>query len=124
MEPSILQNNEDVGKPLELPVSGKATTGRMYLELLLNKSMKVEISDGRTLIGQFLCTDADENIILGSCQEFIGNPSDENAEEPRLLGLAMIPGRHVKTMHVDMDKKTQEDIDFVTKKEERSGESQ
>lgn len=37
--------------------------------------MKVEISDGRTLIGQFLCTDADENIILGSCQEFIGNPS-------------------------------------------------
>ena len=36
--------------------------------------MKIEISDGRTLIGQFLCTDCDKNIILGSCQEFIGNP--------------------------------------------------
>ena len=27
-----------------------------------------------------------------------------NTEEPRLLGLAMVPGRHVKSLHVDIDK--------------------
>lgn len=26
-----------------------------------------------------------------------------NTEEPRLLGLAMVPGRHVKSLHVDID---------------------
>ena len=75
---------------------------RTYLESLLNKSMKIQISDGRTLIGQFLCTDRDKNIILGSCQEYIGDPDDKNVEEPRLLGLAMVPGRHVLSMHVDV----------------------
>merc|ERR1712071_165391 len=28
------------------------------------------MTDGRTLIGQFLCTDRDCNIILGSCYEY------------------------------------------------------
>lgn len=81
--------------------SVSVTPGRTFLEMLLNKSMKIQISDGRTLIGQFLCSDQDKNIILGSCQEYIGNPDDENVEEPRLLGLAMVPGRHVLSMHID-----------------------
>ena len=33
--------------------------------------MKIEMTDGRTLIGQFLCTDRDANVILGSCYEYI-----------------------------------------------------
>ena len=46
---------------------------RKLLESWLNKIMKIKISDGRTLIGSFLCTDQDRNIILGSCQEFVGS---------------------------------------------------
>lgn len=38
---------------------------------LLNKTMKVKITDGRTLIGTFLCTDKMANIVLGSCLEYI-----------------------------------------------------
>lgn len=37
----------------------------------LNKSMKVKITDGRVLVGVFLCTDKHSNIILGSCLEYI-----------------------------------------------------
>ncbi|XP_029187308.1 N-alpha-acetyltransferase 38, NatC auxiliary subunit-like isoform X2 [Acropora millepora] len=52
---------------------------RKLLESWLNKIMKIKISDGRTLIGSFLCTDQDRNIILGSCQEFVGS-SEADAE--------------------------------------------
>lgn len=41
-----------------------------WLKSLLNKSMKVKITDGRVLIGIFLCTDKDSNIVLGSCREY------------------------------------------------------
>ena len=45
--------------------------GKLKLESWLNSCMKIEMTDGRTLIGQFLCTDRDMNIILGSCYEYI-----------------------------------------------------
>ena len=32
------------------------------------------MSDGRTLVGIFICTDKDCNIILGSCFEFLNQP--------------------------------------------------
>lgn len=74
---------------------------RKLLESWLNKIMRIKISDGRTLIGSFLCTDQDRNIILGSCQEFVGS-SDEK-EEPRILGLAMVPGKHIVSIEVDVE---------------------
>ncbi|PFX26154.1 N-alpha-acetyltransferase 38, NatC auxiliary subunit-like [Stylophora pistillata] len=74
---------------------------RKLLESWLNKIMRIKISDGRTLIGSFLCTDQDRNIILGSCQEFVGS-SDEK-EEPRILGLAMVPGKHIVCIEVDVE---------------------
>lgn len=72
---------------------------RKLLESWLNKIMRIKISDGRTLIGSFLCTDQDRNIILGSCQEFVG--STDEKEEPRILGLAMVPGKHILSIEVD-----------------------
>jgi len=60
--------------------------------------MKIKLTDGRILIGIFLCTDKDANVILGTCAEYL---TEENSREPRMLGLAMIPGRHIISIHVD-----------------------
>ncbi|XP_058684460.1 N-alpha-acetyltransferase 38, NatC auxiliary subunit, partial [Poecile atricapillus] len=45
--------------------------GRQRLESLLNRSLRIRMSDGRTLVGAFLCTDRQSNVILGSAQEFL-----------------------------------------------------
>lgn len=82
--------------------------------------MKVLMSDGRVLVGIFLCTDkyANDrekwpvskvfnaragNVIIGSCNEYTGDPDieDDLDMEPRLLGLAMVPGHHIAKMWVD-----------------------
>ncbi|CAL1539958.1 unnamed protein product [Lymnaea stagnalis] len=71
------------------------------LEQWLNKSMRIKMTDGRTLIGTFLCTDCDCNIIMGSCEEYLKSPDLDPREDPRILGLAMIPGKHVVTIEID-----------------------
>lgn len=61
-----------------------AARARQQLEALLNKTMRIRMTDGRTLVGCFLCTDRDCNVILGSAQEFL-KPSGqcpENAHAP------------------------------------------
>lgn len=65
----------------------------------LNKPMRVSIVDGRVLVGVLLCTDRDQNLILGNCNEYIGSPSEQ--EEFRVLGLALIPGHHIKSIYID-----------------------
>nr|CAH7749669.1 unnamed protein product [Callosobruchus chinensis]CAH7754126.1 unnamed protein product [Callosobruchus chinensis] len=52
------------------------------------------MTDGRVLIGVFLCTDRDANIILGSCSEYL-------PQKPRMLGLVMIPGKHIVSIHIE-----------------------
>lgn len=48
-----------------------SSQARQKLEGLLNKNMRIRMTDGRTLVGLFLCTDRDCNVILGSAQEFL-----------------------------------------------------
>ncbi|KAK8374600.1 hypothetical protein O3P69_012754 [Scylla paramamosain] len=79
----------------------RSTPGRMKLEKWLHSSMKIEMTDGRTLVGSFVCTDRDNNIILGSCTEHLRPDEDGREEEPRVLGLAMIPGRHIVSICID-----------------------
>lgn len=81
-----------------------AADERRKLEKWLNKSMKIKMSDGRTLIGIFVCTDRDRNVILGSCEEYLNSPDSDEHEEPRILGLAMVPGHHIVSLHVDEGK--------------------
>ncbi|KAJ9597671.1 hypothetical protein L9F63_011473 [Diploptera punctata] len=77
------------------------TSGKQKLCSWLNKNFKIEMTDGRVLIGVFLCTDRDGNIILGSCGEYL-KPEDVGVmEEPRILGLVMVPGRHIVSIHLD-----------------------
>ncbi|CAB1345254.1 unnamed protein product, partial [Coregonus sp. 'balchen'] len=66
-------------------LSSYSSRARQKLESLLNKNMRIRMTDGRTLVGLFLCTDRDCN------------------GEPRVLGLAMIPGHHVVSIEVESD---------------------
>lgn len=50
--------------------------------------------DGRILIGLFLCTDSDANIILGMCSEF-------RDDEERSLGLVIVKKKHIVKIEVD-----------------------
>uniref|UniRef100_A0A1B6CL54 Sm domain-containing protein n=1 Tax=Clastoptera arizonana TaxID=38151 RepID=A0A1B6CL54_9HEMI len=75
--------------------------GRQKLQSWINKYMKIEMTDGRILIGMFLCTDRDGNIILGSCSEFLNPEVCGFSDEPRLLGLVMVPGRHIQSISYD-----------------------
>lgn len=72
------------------------------LQKWLGNNMRIRMSDGRTLIGEFLCTDQQRNIILGSAQEYLQYSEKDCVEEPRMLGLAMIPGRHIESLQIDM----------------------
>lgn len=75
---------------------------RETLKKWLGKNMRVHISDGRTLIGVFLCTDKQMNIILTTVQEYFHYSEEDCTEEPRSLGLAMVPGRHIKSLQIDI----------------------
>nr|XP_056719788.1 N-alpha-acetyltransferase 38, NatC auxiliary subunit [Euleptes europaea] len=76
---------------------------RCKLENLLNKSMRIRMTDGRTLVGCFLCTDRDCNVILGSAQEYLKPTDSFSAGEPRVLGLAMVPGHHIVSIEVEQE---------------------
>ena len=43
------------------------------------------------------------NVIIGSCNEYTCDPDAPGgeAEEPRILGLAMVPGHHIGRIWVD-----------------------
>ncbi|CAG4945443.1 unnamed protein product [Parnassius apollo] len=74
--------------------------GKTRLRKWLNMNFRIEMTDGRVLIGVFLCTDRDANVILGACSEYLKN-NDGETEEPRVLGLVMVPGRHIVSIKID-----------------------
>lgn len=75
--------------------------GAVQLRAWLNKSLRIKMSDGRVLIGTFLCTDREANVILGSCSEYLPEEEETGSkEEPRMLGLVMVPGKHIVTVAV------------------------
>ncbi|RXN06813.1 N-alpha-acetyltransferase auxiliary subunit [Labeo rohita] len=96
-----------IGKALMATVAKEEASAyslaRCKLENLLNKSMRIRMTDGRTLVGLFLCTDRDCNVILGSAQEFLKSTDSFSQGEPRVLGLAMIPGHHVVSIEVESE---------------------
>ena len=44
------------------------TPGRRKLQSWLNRNFRVVMSDGRIIVGTFLCTDKDANVILAMCR--------------------------------------------------------
>uniref|UniRef100_A0A4W5RV50 N-alpha-acetyltransferase 38, NatC auxiliary subunit n=1 Tax=Hucho hucho TaxID=62062 RepID=A0A4W5RV50_9TELE len=97
---SFIEDFSDFGQG---ELSSYSSRACQNLESLLNKNMRIRMTDGRTLVGLFLCTDRDCNIILGSAQEFLKSSDSFSQGEPRVLGLAMIPGHHVVSIEVESD---------------------
>lgn len=62
-----------------------------YVAQYMGRWMEVELTDGRLIRGQMLCTDKQPNFILGRSEE---RWSGETGE-PRAIGLAMIGRQHV-----------------------------
>ena len=69
---------------------------RSKLRSWLGQTLKIVITDGRIIVGTFVCTDRDGNVILENSREYSNTMEDNN--EPRLLCLALVPGRHAKSI--------------------------
>jgi len=70
------------------------------LQNLFDKPLKVLLSDGRTIIGKFVCIDRERNLVLVDAIAYL--PSDSqlldgsNPETDfRTLGVVMVPGKHL-----------------------------
>ncbi|CAK1582804.1 unnamed protein product [Parnassius mnemosyne] len=87
-------------QPSEIIKDNGEIDGKIRLRKWLNMNFRIEMTDGRVLIGVFLCTDRDANVILGACSEYLKN-NDGETEEPRVLGLVMVPGRHIVSIKID-----------------------
>lgn len=101
--PLEVQAVEPISPSAESPSSG--TSARSHIQSLFNKDFKVVLLDDRVVIGTFLCTDGDQNIILGAAKEY-ENEMDfaHGSRGPRLIGLAMVNGRNLKALFVgDVD---------------------
>eukprot|EP00246_Nothoceros_aenigmaticus_P007687 TRINITY_DN21676_c0_g1_i1.p1 TRINITY_DN21676_c0_g1~~TRINITY_DN21676_c0_g1_i1.p1 ORF type:complete len:147 (+),score=19.07 TRINITY_DN21676_c0_g1_i1:129-569(+) len=68
---------------------------------LLNKRMRVGVTDGRLFFGKFHCLDKQGNIILSDTVEQMEDPSSAGNPELRHLGLVLIPAIHQTSCHVE-----------------------
>ncbi|KAJ5574367.1 Ribonucleoprotein LSM domain eukaryotic/archaea-type [Penicillium hispanicum] len=98
--------------------------GLRYLDGLLGRTLRVHTTDTRMFVGTFKCTDAERNIILASSLEYrLPTPSavqaaakeaeawDKTPETKntsvkvnmtsRLIGLIVIPGRHITKIELE-----------------------
>ncbi|KAI0976858.1 hypothetical protein F4678DRAFT_126960 [Xylaria arbuscula] len=104
----------------EAPTKAEAET---YLRSLLNKTLRIYVTDGRLFVGSFKCTDTDRNVVLALTYEY-RQPSQRKIAEAtsaaaaaaapgtspatikadmvsRYLGLVVIPGEHIVKMEVE-----------------------
>ncbi|KAI8053768.1 hypothetical protein BDF22DRAFT_681225 [Syncephalis plumigaleata] len=71
---------------------------RDNVELLrqqLGKRCRTLISDGRVLVGHFICVDKHKNVIIHGAEEFSNNAS-------RFIGMVMIPGEHLVKFEMEV----------------------
>ncbi|KAF2365345.1 LSM domain eukaryotic/archaea-type, partial [Trinorchestia longiramus] len=97
----VLSKSQDSTSEQTTPIEKKDSPGRAKLRSWLHALVSVVLSDGRTLVGTFVCTDRDTNIILSSCTEHLPQTHTDGEEEARMLGLAMVPGRHIVSLSID-----------------------
>ncbi len=94
---------------------GSSVDALEEIKSILGETIRVLLSDGRLVEGEFQCMDKDLNFILGGATEFYGLKDKIDIEEVpptiirRNLGMAMVPGKHVvRVMH--LAQKTEDQI--------------
>ncbi len=72
------------------------------LRQCLNRHVKVELDDGRTVFGRFRCSDAQNNVVLTECVEQ-RRVRDVDGERAALFrtNLVLIPAPHIVSFCVD-----------------------
>ncbi|KAI1810063.1 Sm-like ribonucleoprotein [Poronia punctata] len=97
-----------------------AAEGRAFLQSMLNRQLRIFVTDGRFYVGTFKCTDPQCNIVLADTFEYRQPPPDkyvkasaavpskpdgaEIGEAPmtsRFMGLLVVPGEYIVKMEVD-----------------------
>ncbi|TDL22332.1 hypothetical protein BD410DRAFT_257345 [Rickenella mellea] len=74
------------------------------LKSLLTKPLRITISDGRTFIGSFMCTDQQRNTILTNTEEFRFRDDGKGGRESglgRYVGMVMIPWKLVRRVEME-----------------------
>ena len=99
----VFQNVENYSDKEKESITNNCNDSRQQIANWLGRSMRIFLSDGRALVGQFLCTDQARNVILGSAHEYLNPEEEQRQSDPRILGLAMVPGKHIVSMQIDMD---------------------
>lgn len=62
------------------------------LSALLNQTLRISASDGRTFLGTFACVDKQKNVILTNTDEYrVGGPP-----QGRYVAMVMVPWRLVE----------------------------
>lgn len=89
-----------------------------YLSSLLDKTLRITISDRRTFVGQMKCTDKGRNIILANTHEYrepsetalkvaaddaLSKGKDKVVADmtSRFVGLIVVPGEHIRKIELE-----------------------
>merc|ERR1712061_331430 len=73
-------------------VSSRTYRKMEFLKSLLGKKIKVELVDGRTLVGNFYCTDSRANLCISNCEEYWAGGN------PRVLVMALVTKHTLKKL--------------------------
>ncbi|ORY81597.1 hypothetical protein BCR37DRAFT_348101 [Protomyces lactucae-debilis] len=53
-------------------MSNERAESKAFLHDLLNQTLRMTVSDGRSFVGNFMCTDRDASVILSDTWEYRG----------------------------------------------------
>ncbi|KAG7529768.1 hypothetical protein FFLO_05408 [Filobasidium floriforme] len=89
--------------PNSTSTSPSTSTSSAFLQNLLNKTLRIKLADSRTFIGQFICVDRQQNIILSNAEEFLSPELERKRGAPvsrgyfggREMGMVMFRGKDV-----------------------------
>jgi hypothetical protein len=94
-----------------IAMKGGETEGEKWIYSLLGLEMKILITDQRVLLGHFICTDRDRNVIMQGTNEFMSE-EEIATKVGRSIGLAMIPGRHIQKMEIKQTEVLESPVDL------------
>ena len=75
----------------------------------MQRSLRIELVDGRIIIGIFQCFDQHSNIILKESVEH-RTFGEETEVQTRVLGMTLILGKYIVSCHAAKDVATQNEI--------------